>query len=555
MQHRFWSRTILTALLLSVCVSATTADEPVLRTETRSIAAFKNGLGFFVRAGEATLSDGWAVSEVVPPAALGTFWVGSPKPGVTIERLVARQEEVSRTVPAVSIPEIIAANIGRNARVMIGEEVIEGRITAVPEDRRPDPDRPTYPSYTKTMPSAGAVVALIQTPAGNTVAINKNAVNWIEVKGKAGTGHVVKEKVKRMRFKVAGAREKAPVTIAYLQKGFSWAPGYLIELQDEKTARLTMQGLLVNDVEDIDGADVYFVVGYPNFMFADTISPLALTQSVSQFVEGLQRSPGKRSSRGVARQLFAGANIATYELPSSELAEFGYSGTKGTPGAPEEDLFLYRVKDVALARGERAYYTVFSGEVPYEHVYEWVVPDMSNVQPSGRLDSSRRTEEETLEDQVWHKLKLTNKTEYPWTTAPAMAMSNGQPISQDVLRYTAKEASGDVRVTVATDIRGTKTEQEKSREPDALRIHGTVFAKVTAEGKLTLKNFKPKAVTVNVKKTVVGEVVSASDGGKVEKAAEGIRAVNPTSIITWEVPLEPGEEKTLDYTYFTYVRY
>ncbi len=60
---------------------------------------------------------------------------------------------------------------------------------------------------------------------------------------------------------------------------------------------------------------------------------------------------------------------------------------------------------------------------------------------------------------------------------------------------------------------------------------------------------------MNVKKTVVGEVVSASDGGKVEKAAEGIRAVNPTSVIAWEVPLDPDDEKTLDYTYFTYVRY
>jgi len=531
-------------------------DESVLRTKTGSIAAFKNGLGFFVREGEAILSDGWAVSEVVPPAALGTFWVGSPKPGITIERLIAREEEVSRTVPAISIPEILSANIGKNARVMIGEKLIEGRIVAVPEDRRPDPDRPTYPSYTKIMPTAKAVIALIQTSSGNTIAINKNSVSWVEIEGKAGTDHVVKEKVKRMRFKIAGAQDKAPVTIAYLQKGFSWAPGYLIELKDDKTARLTMQGLLVNDVEDIDGADVYFVVGYPNFMFADTISPLALTQSVGQFVEGLTRVAGKPSG-GVGRQLFAGANIARYEyeMGFSQRAEFSYSGTKGTPGAPEEDLFLYYVKDVVLERGERAYYTVFSAEVPYKHVYEWVVLDTSKVQPSGRLDTSRRTEEETLEDQVWHKLKLTNKTEYPWTTAPAMAMSNGQPISQDVLRYTAKEASGDVRVTVATDIRGIKTEQEKSRETDALRIHGIVFAKVTAEGKLTLKNFKSKAVTVSVKKMVVGEVISAGQKAKVEKAAEGIRALNPTSVITWDVPLELGEEKTLDYAYFTYVRY
>jgi len=136
-----------------------------------------------------------------------------------------------------------------------------------------------------------------------------------------------------------------------------------------------------------------------------------------------------------------------------------------------------------------------------------------------------------------------------------MAMSNGQPLSQDTLTYTPREAKGNLKVTIATDIRGKRSEQEKSRETEALRAHGYVFAKVTADGKLTLKNFKSKAVTVTVKKAITGEVVSVGHNGKIEKSAEGIKAVNPTSVITWEVPLAAGEEKTLDYTYFVYVRY
>jgi len=542
-------------LACCLCASVAAVGDTAFSARTSTIAAFKNGLGFFVREGEAVLSDGWAALDVVPPAALGTFWVGSTERGVTIERLVAREEESSRTVPVISIPEILEANVGKNARVMVGEKLIEGTIVAVPEDRRPDPDRPTYPSYTRTVPSAGAVIALVRTSSGNTVAINKNAANWVEIDGAASTDRTVKEKVKRIRFKVGGARDKAPVTIAYLQKGFSWSPAYLIELKDEKTARLTMQGLLVNDVEDIDGADVYFVVGYPNFLFADTVSPLALTQSVSEFVERLGK-PSRGTYAGVATQMAPSkAYSDLYAARSPAGAEFGYSSSQETPGVAEEDLFLYSVQDVALARGERAYYTVFSAEVPYEHIYEWTIPDTTNVSPWGEVTRSPRPEDETLDDQVWHKLKLTNATKYPWTTAPAMAMSNGQPISQDVLRYTAKGVSGDVRVTVATDIKVGKTEEEKSRENDALRIYGSTFAKITADGKLTLKNLKSKAVTVSVKKAVVGDVVSAGQDAEVRKAAEGMRSVNSTSLITWSVPLEPGEEKTLDYTYATYVRY
>jgi len=234
---------------------------------------------------------------------------------------------------------------------------------------------------------------------------------------------------------------------------------------------------------------------------------------------------------------------------------FGYSTGTETPGAPEEDLFLYSIKDVSLNVGERAYYTVFTAEVPYEHVYEWTIPDFSGVQWNGYLDSSRRPDQPSPEDQIWHKLKLTNTSKFPWTTAPGMATSQGQPLSQDTLSYTPKGATGDLKVTVATDIRGKHGEIEKSRENDALRAYGTTFSKVTSDGELIIKNFKARPVTVTIKKMLTGEVVTASDDGKAEKRAEGIKAVNPTSVITWQIPLKPGEEKKISYTYFTYVRY
>ena len=40
---------------------------------TRSVAVFKNGLGFFMREGEVQLRDGWCVASHIPPAAFGTL--------------------------------------------------------------------------------------------------------------------------------------------------------------------------------------------------------------------------------------------------------------------------------------------------------------------------------------------------------------------------------------------------------------------------------------------------------------------------------------------------
>ena len=522
---------ILAVMILLATVPAMAADKPSVTTKTRTVAAFKNGLGYFLQEGEAKLTGGWAVSDNLPSAALGTYWVGSPKSGVTVERLVALQEDVTRTVPAGSIQELLEVNVGKGVRLTVGDKLVEGKLIAAP-----------------------STLALIQTATGTT-AINKAGVSWVEIEGAAEANRSITEKVKRLRFKITGAKDSAPITIGYLQKGITWSPAYLVELLDDKKARITMQGLLANDVENLEGVDVYFVVGYPNFMYADIISPLALTQSVTDFIQNLNRP--QSTYAGVAVQSmsnFYAGDFMEARAPGGPSG-FGYSSGTETPGAPEEDLFLYQVNGVSLKKGERAYYTVFTAEVPYEHIYEWTVPDFSGVQSNGYIDQSRRPEEIRPEDQIWHKLRLTNTSKFPWTTAPGMATSNGQPLSQDTLNYTSKGAKGDLKITVATDIRGKHSETERSRENDSLKTSWGTFAKVTSDGELVLKNFKSRAVTVTVKKRVTGEVITASDDGKTEKVSEGIKAVNPTSVITWDIPLKAGEEKTISYTYFTYVRY
>jgi hypothetical protein len=543
---------LLAVSVMAGVVAAQAENKSTLTAKTTSIAAFKNGLGFFVREGEAKLSDGWATYDGVPPAALGTFWVGSNKPGVSIERLVASEEEIVKTVPATSISEMLSGNVGTDVVLQVGDRTIKGKLVAAPDDRKPAGDQPAIRGY-GSVPQPQPSIVIIESSFDGTVAVNKNEIKWVGFTPKAATSNFdSKEKVKRLRFKVNGAKDKAPVTIGYLQKGVSWSPAYLVELIDDAKARITMQGLLINDVEDIDGAEVTFIVGYPNFVMADTLSPLSLTQSLSDFVAALSR-PTSANAYGYTGNAMS-QSVTFYDesrLPAA--GQFGYSAGKDTPGAPEEDLFLYRMKDVSLKKGERAYYTVFSAETSYKHIYEWSIPDTSNVQPSGYVDSNRRDNTMPAQEQIWHKLKLTNASGYPWTTAPAMVTSGNQPLSQDSINYTPKGANSELKVTVATDLKGTRTEVEKSRQ--TTEILNRSYFNVTADGNLKIKSFKGKPVTVTVKKTVIGEVTSAGQGGSAVKTTEGFRAVNPTSIITWEVPLQPGEEKSLDYTYHTYISY
>lgn len=563
---RFSKLLVCLAILsvLSAVASAYAGDKTAVTAKTKSIAAFKNGLGYFVREGEARLSDGWATYDGIPPAALGTFWVGSNKPGVTIERLVASEEEVVKPVPAISISEMLSANVGKDVVLQLGDKTVRGKLIAAPEDRKPAADQPppqNRPYGYVQPPSPTPSSIIVVDGADGTTVINKSEIKWVSFPSSANPNYDSKDKVKRLRFKVNGGGDKAPVTIGYLQKGVTWSPAYLVELIDDAKARITMQGLLANDVEDIDGADVYFVVGYPNFITSDIVSPLALTQSVDDFITSLTTPPQRRTSYDnyggqVADYAFQRVSImgwtSTVNAPMSS-SSFGYPAGTGMPGAPEEDLFLYQVKNVSLKKGERAYYTVFSAETPYEHAYEWTIPDTSNVQASGYVQDQRSDSRPVPQDQVWHVLRLTNTSPYPWTTAPAMSMSGGRPLADDSLDYTAKGTKTNLRVTVATDVKATKSEVEKSRE--RTQADPYTFSKITSDGKLTVKNLKTKPITMTIKRTLTGDVTTIGQGGKVVKSSEGLKAVNPTSELTWEVKLASGEEKAVDYTYVTLVRY
>jgi len=357
-----------------------------------------------------------------------------------------------------------------------------------------------------------------------------------------------------LRFKMLGATDKTDLTLGYLEHGIGWTPSYLISLNDDKTARITMQAVVMNDAEDVTDADVFFVVGVPNFAYSETPSPMSLQQNLLSFMKDAgRRDDGNylRYSNAIAGQLVANefkemdaASAPTFSQAVSELA-----------GAPEEDLFLYSRAAVTLERGERATYNVFSASVDYEHVYEWEVVDAPRVDAYGNvIQNNPNPQDAAMRNAIWHSIRLKNSTKFPWTSAPTMVISGVKPVSQDTIPYTPKTASASLRITVATDIRSSHEEREVARQQNVQRRHGYEMDLVTVEGKLKLKNYKSKEVRVDVRKMLRGEVDVQSDDGKSVKLGEAIQTDNPLSRMSWEVPLKAGEEKVVTYRYKIYVR-
>jgi hypothetical protein len=216
------------------------------------------------------------------------------------------------------------------------------------------------------------------------------------------------------------------------------------------------------------------------------------------------------------------------------------------PGETNEDLYFYKQPHVTMKKGDRARYTVFSGKVPYEHVYLWEVPDLVTLDDRGYRQSGSR-QQDLPEDQVWHSLKIRNTTTHPWTTAPALAVRGSMPIAQDVLRYTPPKGDNNLKLTVATDIRAEQSENEASRK--VVNVGNDDFDEITVDGVLLVKNMKPQSVTMNVKKMLTGQVFLQSEGGKVSKVTKRLSAVNPKSEIEWDFDLASGAEKRLTYQY------
>jgi hypothetical protein len=559
MNRKFLPSLVVIGLTISVLNSPAkegTNDLPVLQPKVKTVAAFKNGLAFVLKAGDTPLKDGWVRMDQLPPAALGSLWIGTTSKSGPVTDVIAYKEKVSENTEAISMNELLAANVGH--RVILTYESgttpksAEGTLLAVPADRKPDENAVTPPNPSPynpyrppgTEPARGEIVLLRTTTAdgrSSVLSLAKASVQSLEILDDANVRTSVEQELARTKIHVGGNPARAEITVAGLEKGIVWSPSYRINIADEKQADIELDAVFANDMEDLDNADVSFVVGYPNFSFADVLSPISLQQTVAGFVQALASGGSAQAGRfaNVMSQavMYNGAGFDASVSPGA-----GYSVGQPTPGEQGEDLFFYHKNGVTLKKGDRASFSLLKTSAPYEHIYQWEIPDSMNVDDRGY----RLNPQSAPENQVWHVLRLENTSQQPWTTAPAFALNGTLPVAQDTLGYTPPGGRSFLKLTVATDVRAEQSQTETARKQ--VNIAGRNYDEVTVAGKLKLTNWKSKEITLLIRKSVVGEVLESADG-KVAKVTRNLTSVNPNSEIEWEFKLEAGKDRELPYQY------
>ena len=540
-------KTLLTLLIIVLIANMAVAQQ--FSPSLKRVAVFKNGYAFTYREAETKLQNGWVYTTNVPVGALGTVWGYTLSPNARVVQLLASNSDKNESKRIENLAEYLLTNEGARGRFTLnyGQKVVEGTFAVVMQggDFRTEDKLALDPEVYKRI-DANRVSVIVKADTG-AIFLPLGQIQTVEILGTPKLDRPWTTKENRLAIKVAGATSENPtVGIAALERGMQWIPAYRVEVKGTPVneAKLELEAVLVNDMADLTDAEVYFVVGVPHFMFQNEISPLSLNQTFAG-VSGNLRNMSQTFSNSIMTSLdgVSGGDISP-TVASEEQAE--------TVSA--EQLFLYKADALTLKKGERASLRLFSLTVPCNEVFEWTIDDAARPISYASLDGQPiRVPEFT--NRFVYGLKLTNKTDMPWTTAPALSFREWRPMGQDMLTFTPVGSDNFVRVTTATEVIGTHKIEEKSRTTEQRRINGSIatFDLITMEGAIHVKNVKKQAVNVSITRNLVGKVITTSDGGQIAREGLNPQADNPRSVIKWDLSV-PAGEKDITYTYRVYIR-
>ncbi|MGB9625146.1 MAG: hypothetical protein ACPMAQ_09815 [Phycisphaerae bacterium] len=510
---------MLTATSLAAATAA--AGEPknhhVWKPDVRSVAVFKNGMGFFVRDGDVALRDGWCMAGTVPPAVFGTFAVYSLREDQSVDIVGAGPGETVE-FNGKDGPDDLP---GKRARL----EGCKGlQVTLTTEHDG------------KSRTSTGTVVEL----TGEFAILNQDgqlhAARLSELKKLQVLDYPL-----RVHVEGKGTEgEPARLGMAYLRKGVTWVPEYTLRILDENTAELTLRATLINEADDLIHTDVHFVVGVPNFLHSEYLTPIAVGQAIRTVAAAL---PAGFQSQMVSNALMNRAAVAAdsratpAEPRPASAPESGGNiedvmrSLPQTGGEAASDFAVYTKQAMTVRRGEKAVVTLFRCRIPYSHYYRWQSPG-----------------------DLRHFLVLRNETDTPWTTGPVVAVSEQRPLCEDTVRYTPRGSAYELPVTTAVNVATGATESEADRKLKAHEPAQNVFLDlVTVEGRLTIRNHEKRPIELEVRRTVAGLVELASDDGRIWQNTEKLKLTAREGTVTWALKLAPGEAKELTYRYERYV--
>ena len=553
-------KTTLLAFLLVVSQEELDPVASPLKLDIKEVAIFKDGHAFVLSEALVPPRSGWHVTHDVPEAILGTLWTVSGSTKARVEEVRAGFEVVEEKKPCMTLQETIEAALGQDVTLTLSDagpqpRTLEGTVAALPkiEPAITTREAPAEPLQGETVH--------VRTPAGIEV-VRKAAIVAIRFRKEIPLERPARTARRRILVRVsvapdAGA-ELVPIRFIYVQKGLRWIPEYRVELLPEKKVRIALQGTVVNDLADLRGVHASLVVGIPNFMLKESLSPMAL----------------RHAAAGLA-QYFQADNRLGNDLSNAimtQVARFDERRPAGPP-APDPSLdllvkatsadeyFLYSRPGLTLRKGDRASHPLFEGTFAYQDSYQLKIGPVPPRFIAG--DRHDEIQHALRSPKVVHGLRLHNGSAVPWTTGPALLVRDGRALSQDLMRFTPSGGETILPMAEMADllVRTRDTEQTRTNN---VKIDGELYTQVFMKGTVTLSNPRKEALTVEVERTFYGQAEKLHQGGTSEAfdfaETPGLRgswphwwrSVNGMFQASWKPVVEPGKsvEVSCEWSYF-----
>jgi hypothetical protein len=587
-------RNALTAALCLFITPLTFAgdDAPALsalaRMPVKEVTVFKDGHAFVLHQGRMpTDGRGNVLMDYLPAPVLGTFWPFTAQKDAKLTAATAGQRRVTVSRSALTIHELIEANIGQSVTITeapVGRETqplsYPATIVGLTERSSKELEDAAPPNSGEMLPQKGNVV-LLRTAEG-TKAVNIERILDVTFKEppKSACGAVEFRNLLTLQLDWGGRKPAATAEMGlmYLQRGIRWIPNYKVTIDGKGNATVKLQGTLLNELTDLSDVTCHLVVGVPSFYFKTTVDPISLQQGLaqlSQYFRDADASAGQLSNALMtqAPRMSEYRRTAAAESVADLGPEVGGADTV-------EDLHIFTVKHVTLKKGQRMVLAITEFTVPYRDVFVLDLPFAPPSEVWRQFNNQQQGELARLLNapKVMHKIRIENKSEHPFTTAPALIVRDDRVLGQGMMTYTAKGASTDLPITAAVDIEVKKTDKETSRTPNAVTWDGSKYTRVDVTGTVTLTNHRNQPVDLEVVRNVLGNITEAGQDGKIEMVnvledttyapATGTHPYwwtwwgwpnwwshfNGVGRITWKPKLDAGKSVELKYTWHYYWR-
>ncbi|MGI9474728.1 MAG: hypothetical protein ACR2NZ_24565 [Rubripirellula sp.] len=515
----------------------------------REVTVFKDGHAFVVRRGNMEVSTQGSVRlGNLPQPVMGTFWPFVDDTKAVLQSVTVGEQIIESRQSALTVEGFLRANVGKLVKFRYDGVLVEGRVTEI---------------------KLGSALVMIETTHGYRMVPMADIRN-LEFVERPSQEWSIEQKQPVLEMQLQWTAEPQPsvsVGMSYLQRGIRWIPSYRVVLGDDGFADVRLQATLINELVDLENADVRLVVGVPSFLFKETQDPIGGAATLSAAQQGLSQyfDDGSQAARGFSNAMVTQVSRMGEHRNSMMGGRSAQGGSSVEPFPGDEDHqgehHVFTLSKVTVRRGGRQVHQLGRWRVPAEEVYRLVVSAMppAELRPYGNSEQANRLLEMMRSPKVHRLVRLTNTTDSPMTTAPALIIDGetGLVVAQSIMTYAAVGSQVDLEVTQAVDLQVSIVDQETERTANALRHNGDAFAQVDLSSSVTISNYRSKELNVEVVRELLGEVVKVSSDGVASTRPYGSHRyrpawywsyswpawwnqINPAVSVRWDLKLPPG---------------